>query len=45
MNKERKMAARNHKALFDNTLPFRAKVQKDKSKFTRKAKHKGKRDE
>ena len=36
------MKHRAHKALFDNTLPFRAKVEKSKKHFTRKQKHKGK---
>jgi stalled ribosome alternative rescue factor ArfA len=30
-----------HKALFDTTLPFRAKVERDRKKFVRHSKHKG----
>ena len=32
---------RAHKALFDSTLPFKAKVERDRKKFKRHDKHKG----
>lgn len=32
---------RSHKALFDNTLPFKHKVERDRKKFKRHDKHKG----
>ena len=35
------MKTRRHYALFNKDLPFKAKVEKDKTKYTRKAKHKG----
>ena len=36
----REIRARNHKALFDSTLPFQPKVEVSKVKYNRKAKHK-----
>lgn len=36
---------RAHIVLFCNGTPFKMKVVKDKTKFTRKAKHKGKKYE
>ena len=46
MSKERSMKTkqykgRNHRALFDDDLPFKARVQKLKTAYTRKPKHKG----
>lgn len=35
------MAVRRHYALFNKDLPFRAKVQRDRTKYTRKTKHRG----
>ena len=34
------MKTRKHIALFHKDLPFKAKVEKNKTKYTRKAKHK-----
>jgi stalled ribosome alternative rescue factor ArfA len=39
------MKTRTHYALFNKDLPFKAKVEKDKTKYTRKAKHKGNRND
>lgn len=36
---------RAHKALFDNTLPFRGRAEKLKTRYNRKQKHKGRDDE
>lgn len=36
------MKTRSHYALFNKDLPFRAKVEKDRTKYSRKAKHRGK---
>ena len=35
---ERKV--RRHRMLFDTTLPFRARVEADRTRYTRKIKHK-----
>lgn len=35
-----KMKTRNHYALFNKDLPFKAKVERDRTKYTRKRKHK-----
>ena len=40
MKQEPKFKVRGHKALFDNSLPFRNKVEKSKKDYTRKLKHK-----
>lgn len=37
--KKMKMNIRRHQALFNSDLPFRAKVERDRTKYTRKAKH------
>jgi hypothetical protein len=37
--KKMKLNIRRHQALFDSALPFRAKVERDRTKYTRKAKH------
>ena len=34
--------SRTHRVLFDANLPFSHKVEKDKTKYSRKTKHKGK---
>ena len=34
-----KMKTRRHYALFDRDLPFKAKVERDRTKYTRKRKH------
>ena len=34
-----KMSIRRHQALFNKDLPFKAKVERDRTKYTRKAKH------
>jgi len=38
--KKIKMNIRRHQALFNKDLPFRAKVERDRTKYTRKRKHK-----
>lgn len=38
--KKIKMNIRRHQALFNKDLPFKAKVERDRSKYTRKRKHK-----
>ena len=40
--KKIKMKVRRHYALFDRDLPFKARVERDRTKYTRKAKHRGK---
>lgn len=42
LRKQMKMKTRSHYALFNKDLPFRAKVEKDRTKYSRKAKHRGK---
>lgn len=42
MERAGKMKTRAHKALFDNDLPFRAKVVQLKNRYKRSPKHKGK---
>lgn len=37
--KKIKMNIRRHQALFNKDLPFKAKVERDRTKYTRKAKH------
>jgi len=37
--KKMKLNIRRHRALFDSAVPFRAKVERDRTKYTRKAKH------
>lgn len=34
------MTIRRHYALFNKDLPFKARVERDKTKYTRKTKHK-----
>ena len=36
------MKTRKHYALFNPNLPFKAKVEKDRTKYSRKDKHRGK---
>ena len=36
---------RHHRALFDDDLPFRGRVQKPKTQYKRKPKHKNREDE
>lgn len=36
---------RHHRALFDDDLPFRGRVQKPKTVYKRKPKHKNREDE
>lgn len=36
-----KMKTRKHYALFNRDLPFKNKVERDRTKYTRKRKHKG----
>ena len=38
--KKVKMKVRRHYALFNQELPFKAKVERDRTKYTRKRKHK-----
>jgi len=38
--KKIKMNTRRHYALFNQELPFKAKVERDRTKYTRKQKHK-----
>ena len=40
--KKIKMNIRRHYALFDKDLPFKAKVERDRTKYTRKQKHRRK---
>ena len=37
--KKIKMKLRSHYALFNKDLPFRARVERDRTKYTRKQKH------
>ena len=37
--KKIKMNIRRHQALFNKDLPFKAKVERDRTKYTRKRKH------
>ena len=37
--KKIKMKLRSHYALFNKDLPFKAKVERDRTKYTRKTKH------
>ena len=37
--KQQKMKQRRHYALFNRDLPFKAKVERDRTKYTRKRKH------
>ena len=41
-HKKQKLKQRRHYALFDRDLPFRARVERDRTKYTRKSKHRGK---
>ena len=41
IRKQLKMKTRAHYALFDPELPFKAKVEKDRTKYSRKSKHRG----
>lgn len=38
-HKKVKMNIRRHYALFNQELPFKAKVERDRTKYTRKTKH------
>ena len=40
--KQQKMKTRSHYALFNKDLPFGHKVERDRTKYTRKSKHRGK---
>ena len=40
--KQNKMKQRRHYALFDRDLPFKARVERDRTKYTRKSKHRQK---
>jgi len=37
--KKMKMNIRRHQALFDKDLPFQARIERDRTKYTRKRKH------
>jgi len=37
--KKIKMKIRRHQALFDSALPFKQRVERDRTKYTRKQKH------
>ena len=37
--KKIKIGIRRHNALFDKDLPFKARVERDRTKYTRKDKH------
>lgn len=37
--KKIKMNIRRHQALYNKDLPFKAKVERDRTKYTRKLKH------
>ena len=41
LRKQMKMKTRAHYALFNPDLPFKAKVEKDRTKYNRKTKHRG----
>lgn len=40
--KQIEMKIRAHYALFNKDLPFKARVERDRTKYQRKAKHRGK---
>lgn len=45
MKKVKEKKYRAHKALFDDELPFRARVERPKNQYSRKPKHKKLRDD
>jgi hypothetical protein len=40
-----KVRSAGHRALFDTTLPFKARAEKLKTRYTRKTKHRGRNED